>query len=732
MMRRSRLAAAALLAALAALELAVRFGWPPPPHGGAPDWLGREAAALQPAIAFKADAKVLWLPDAAASAPGSGLHRGGLCGREPPTSEKGAHLRIGLLGDGLLFRASAPDGESIALVLERLLERAFGPRAVEVYDLAVPGFTPAQGAALAERALPLYDLDLVLVHFGPANAVETAHRAQPDERWLEQNRAARRRTPLRLLDAALAAGTGLFSRAPASGEPEEVRCNSTRYFDQLADLLADLRELGTVPVVIEPVQPERRPGREKQRVIAEIFATAARTVANAAGTPYTAVQRELDADAGAFEADGEHLSVRGRRLVARGLFRTLVRDPAFVLFFLDWLDRAPSDPARAYLAGSFGLLQTIDRGGPAAPPKDAVAPLLSRALDAAPAGAGADAALRLALARWSAADLEGTFRVLVDAEARGADPALSAALAAVASVLLGRVADVAGALDAAPAGAAAEFARGLAAFSSDLTAARGHFELAAALDPTFGAADLWRARCWLQADDAWRARAWYRVGIAALSNGAGTEGLRLPAGDTAGEVALFLQTEPLLFGESMRDGLGRFLFRSWLEAPAARDDAFARLDRADRLRQDGLIEDADVELAAAQALVPNEAAALLAVGRRLAAGGHREAARALLERAIAAGSGGEAELALGVVELQEDRLDAAAALLRAALERLPEDPRCLYYLGDCEYRRGDFAAAAAALKQALRAWPEHRPLVELSRKVEQALAEVEPKSGSGE
>ena len=75
--------------------------------------------------------------------------------------------------------------------------------------------------------------------------------------------------------------------------------------------------------------------------------------------------------------------------------------------------------------------------------------------------------------------------------------------------------------------------------------------------------------------------------------------------------------------------------------------------------------------------------------------------------AVLPGAGDDAQVMQGAGLIEGGRYDLSLPILRAALERLPDDPDILVYIAFAERRLGNRDAAMAAYRQALAHAPDH-------------------------
>lgn len=75
-------------------------------------------------------------------------------------------FRIVCMGDSITFGFPAPIDETYPNVLERLLERAFVGKKIEVINAGVPGYSSFQGLVLLQKKILAYQPDLLIVYYG--------------------------------------------------------------------------------------------------------------------------------------------------------------------------------------------------------------------------------------------------------------------------------------------------------------------------------------------------------------------------------------------------------------------------------------------------------------------------------------------------------------------------------------------------------------------------------------
>lgn len=108
-------------------------------------------------------------------------------------------------------------------------------------------------------------------------------------------------------------------------------------------------------------------------------------------------------------------------------------------------------------------------------------------------------------------------------------------------------------------------------------------------------------------------------------------------------------------------------------------------------------------------LDPDHEDALAGLGETLLKFGHQEGALRAFHRILELGYQDDVDLLLQVARVlfREDLMDDAHQFLSVALQQTPDNAEAVALLGYVEHRRGDDAAALAALRRALKLEPAH-------------------------
>ena len=95
----------------------------------------------------------------------------GFRGPAPPEEKPAGGLRVVFLGSSLFFGLGLSDPETVPARLAEALRKEFPGRTVEVFNLAVPGYSSHQNRLLAEEVLPALRPDVVVLGAGFSDAL---------------------------------------------------------------------------------------------------------------------------------------------------------------------------------------------------------------------------------------------------------------------------------------------------------------------------------------------------------------------------------------------------------------------------------------------------------------------------------------------------------------------------------------------------------------------------------
>lgn len=695
--RKSLLRAGLFILSLLVVEVLLRRrgGDPPPPP---------PRHASERGIELHSDARYLWRCDARENA-----------------NRSSRPLKILICGEDDAAGSRETVGATWPDYLERALARAIGCDYVAVRSIAVPGFTVAQGERRLETELAAWSPDLVFLHFGSANEFEPPIDGQSDAEWLLECDPDRDHQGLRLVEW-ITSAVDLPEPKRRSGAAT-VRVDATAFEHALERMIARTRSYDACPLVVEPVRKAPRSAPDRNDTIAAIYRQSAARIAGVYGVPFVALTNSLSLDRQPFASNSRHLSSRGARVVAMECARTLFTDSSVLLAIQRWLERNASAPEPALVAGTFGLLRTIYKLGPAATPADTVIDVLTRARQQGDADQRTAACLRLAIARHRGDAVDSTIALLEECGKEGVSADRDAALAALL-ILNGRGTEGNALLTATSGhdGAIAATLRGISKLTTDSNLALEEFSNAVSIDPSLALPDVWRAKsAWIHGDRS-AAETYCEIALRTRDcHGGGTRGLYVPSAGS-GQIESYLDTDATLFGTEHRTAIPRLLLALAVESVTRRSDASTFLERAFILQAAGRIDEANVALATATERGLGAAADThLACAWFALESGAREVARAFVARARETDDSDDAKFLAGVIELDSGAPERAIPLFEALLPRRAHDPRLMFYLATARLGVGEPARALEDANKARAVWPDHRELRILIERIEAAI-----------
>lgn len=246
--------------------------------------------------------------------------------------QKGVNtIRVILLGDSCTFQAEVEDQKTGAYLLQRMLEKNFPNKNIQVLNMGMPGYSSLQGLRLLKMKALKYSPDILLVSYGHNDAVSSMYFTDKEQvanevEYFFGKIFSNVRYYRAIRDACLKA----LSLFELNGYGLRPRVSLREYYNNMAEICRTAKE-NNIKIILYDLPVLKTPTNGKYCAFKEKYFDELRDVAKDNSVPFLNVRQTFSSlhDMSTYfndpKRDFMHLNDKGYELVADVLYPAVAK-----------------------------------------------------------------------------------------------------------------------------------------------------------------------------------------------------------------------------------------------------------------------------------------------------------------------------------------------------------------------------------------------------------------------